>query len=119
MDSACLNLTNKKLLQENRPLKKLPNTQRKFPFKVMETSCKSMEVMGEMVEKGLQNSLDVNVGILCARTAVVGAYFNVRINAKDIKDRKYAENIIEKAKAVYATAIALEQEVIAYIDTKI
>lgn len=91
-----------------------------IPFKVMETSCKSMEVMKEMAEKGLQNSLsDAGVGILCARTAVVGAYFNVRINAKDIKDRKYAENIIEKAKAVYDAAIALEQEVIAYIDTKI
>ena len=91
-----------------------------IPFKVMETSYKSMEVMKEMAEKGLQNSLsDAGVGILCARTAVVGAYFNVRINAKDIKDRKYAENIIEKAKAVYDAAIALEQEVIAYIDTKI
>ena len=91
-----------------------------IPFKVMETSYKSMEVMKEMAEKGLQNSLsDAGVGILCARTAVVGAYFNVRINAKDIKDRKYAENIIEEAKAVYDAAIALEQEVIAYIDTKI
>ena len=91
-----------------------------IPFKVMEISYKSMEVMKEMAEKGLQNSLsDAGVGILCARTAVVGAYFNVRINAKDIKDRKYAENIIEEAKAVYDAAIALEQEVIAYIDTKI
>ena len=91
-----------------------------IPFKVMETSYESMEVMKEMAEKGLQNSLsDAGVGILCARTAVVGAYFNVRINAKDIKDRKYAENIIEEAKAVYDAAIALEQEVIAYIDTKI
>lgn len=91
-----------------------------IPFKVMETSYKSMEVMKEMAEKGLQNSLsDAGVGVLCARTAVVGAYFNVRINAKDIKDRKYAENITEKAKAVYDAAVALEQEVIAYIDTKI
>jgi len=91
-----------------------------IPFRVMETAYQSMEVMKEMAEKGLQNSLsDAGVGALCARTAVIGAYFNVRINAKDIKDRDYATNILSKAKEVYDRTIQLEQEMIAFIDTKI
>lgn len=90
------------------------------PFKVMEVAYHSMEVMKEMAEKGLQNSLsDAGVGALCARTAVIGAYLNVRINAKDIKDRKYAQTILDKANDVYAKAISTEQEILAYINTKI
>ena len=59
-----------------------------IPLKVMETAYKSIEVLLEMMKKGLQNSLsDGGVGVLCAKTAVTGAYFNVRMNAKDIKDR--------------------------------
>lgn len=91
-----------------------------IPFRVMKTACNSMEVMKEMAENGLQNSLsDAGVGALCARTAVIGAYFNVRINAKDIKDREFADQILSDAKSVYDQAITLEKEMIALIDSKI
>ena len=91
-----------------------------IPFKVMETAYNSIEVMLEMAKNGLQNSLsDAGVGALCARTAVIGAYFNVRINAKDIKDRIFADKILNDAKAIYNKTIALEQEMMAIIDAKI
>ncbi len=91
-----------------------------IPFKVMETACNSMEVMLEMAKKGLQNSLsDAGVGALCARTAVFGAYFNVRINAKDIKDRVFADKILAKATSVYQKTIALEQKMMHLIDAAI
>ena len=91
-----------------------------IPFKVMETAYNSMEVMMIMAKKGIQNSLsDAGVGALCARTAVVGAYFNVRINAKDIKDRVFAEEILFKAKEIYNKTNSLENEMIQLIDSKI
>ena len=91
-----------------------------IPFKVMETAYNSMEVMMIMAKKGIQNSLsDAGVGALCARTAVVGAYFNVRINAKDIKDRAFAEEILFKAKEIYNKTNSLENEMIQLIDSKI
>ena len=66
------------------------------------------------------NSLsDAGVGALCARTAVIGAYFNVRINAKDIKDRSFAKEILFKAKGIYDQTNKLEKEMIEFIDTKI
>ncbi|WP_456376381.1 glutamate formimidoyltransferase [Lutibacter sp.] len=90
-----------------------------IPFQVMETAYNSMEVMQAMVKDGLQSSLsDAGVGVLCARTAVIGAYFNVRINAKDIKDRIFAEDILSRAKTVYEKTIAIEKEVMDYIDAK-
>lgn len=80
-----------------------------IPFQVMETAYNSMEVMKEMAETGLQNSLsDVGVGALCAKTAVIGAYFNVKINARDIKDRDFAESILQKAKAIYDNTLETE-----------
>ena len=91
-----------------------------IPFKVMETAYNSMEVMIEMAKNGLQNSLsDAGVGALCARTAVIGAYFNVRINAKDIKDKSFATKILSDAKNIYEKTIALEQEMMAIVDAKI
>jgi len=80
-----------------------------IPFQVMETSYNSMEVMEEMASKGLQNSLsDAGVGMLCAKTAVIGAYFNVKINAKDLKDRKFATAILAKAEAIYNKTLEKE-----------
>ena len=91
-----------------------------IPFKVMETAYNSMEVMMAMAKEGIQNSLsDAGVGALCARTAVIGAYFNVRINAKEIKDRSFAKEILFKAKGIYDQTNKLEKEMIEFIYTKI
>ena len=90
-----------------------------IPFQVMETAHNSMEVMQAMIKDGLPSSLsDAGVGALCARTAVIGAYFNVRINAKDIKDREFAESILTKAEKIYKSTNKTEEEIIAYIDSK-
>ena len=90
------------------------------PYQVMETAYQSMEVMQAMANIGLQNSLsDAGVGALCARTAVYGAYFNVRINAKDIKDRAFTDDILIRAKATFDKTVALENEIVAYINEKI
>jgi len=90
------------------------------PLQVMETAFASMEVMDAMIKIGLQNSLsDAGVGALCARTAVYGAYFNVRINAKDIKDRRKAEDLLSKAKTIFENTVALEAAIIDYINGRI
>jgi glutamate formiminotransferase/formiminotetrahydrofolate cyclodeaminase len=90
-----------------------------IPLQVMETALSSMEVMEAMLEKGLQTSLsDAGVGILCARTAVLGAHFNVKINAKDLKNRAVAEDLLAKAKRIYDEALVREAEAIAFIESK-
>jgi glutamate formiminotransferase/formiminotetrahydrofolate cyclodeaminase len=91
-----------------------------IPFKVMETSYQSMEVMEEMASTGLQNSLsDVGVGALCAKTAVIGAYFNVKINARDIKDKAFADSILKQAETIYQKTLAKESQLTAMIIDKL
>jgi len=91
-----------------------------IPYKVMETAYNSIEVMLAMLQHGIQNSLsDGGVGVLCAKTAVTGAYFNVKINAKDIKDREFAKEILAKAANIYQKTCQLELEMMAVINEKL
>ena len=55
----------------------------------------------------------------CLLFCIISAYFNVRINAKDIKDRDFADNILSKAATIYEKTCALENEMIQLIDRKI
>lgn len=90
-----------------------------IPFKVMQTAYQSIEVMQAMIKDGLPSSLsDAGVGVLCARTAVVGAYFNVRINARDIKDKVFVDDILSKAKEIYLDTLKAESDVMDVIDSR-
>jgi glutamate formiminotransferase/formiminotetrahydrofolate cyclodeaminase len=67
------------------------------PLEVAELALASMEVMADMAERGNPNSVtDAGVGALCARTAVLGAVMNVRVNAADLKDRVKAEEMLAR-----------------------
>jgi len=90
------------------------------PLKVMEISLKSMEVIKAMAEIGNPNSVsDAGVGALCARTAVMGAFLNVKINASGLDDKNYVEEIISKGKAIEEKAQALEKVILDITNRKI
>ena len=111
---------NEEILIRNRAIEEATKYATEIPLKVMETAYNSIEVLLEMMKNGLQNSLsDGGVGVLCAKTAVTGAYFNVRINAKDIKDKDFADKILAKAAEIYKKTIVLEHEMMEMIDDNI
>lgn len=82
------------------------------PLKVAETAYKAMSVIEAMAEKGNPNSVtDAGVGALCARTAVLGAVMNMRINAADLNDKAWAEKVIERGNELEQLAEAIEKSV--------
>ena len=90
------------------------------PFKVMELCYQSMELLKEMVENGNPNSVtDAAVGALCARTGVIGAFMNVKINAVGLNDKEFVKKIIVDGQQIQDNAVKLEQEIIALTNTKI
>ena len=90
------------------------------PFKVMQAALNSMEVIKAMVEIGNPNSVtDASVAALCARTAVLGAFMNVKINASGYKDKGFVTDIIAKGNDIEQKAIALEAEIIELVNEKI
>lgn len=91
-----------------------------IPFKVMQTACESMSVIQSMAEIGNPNSVsDAGVGALCARSAVMGAFMNVRINAAGYDDKAYVNDIIAKGKEIENKAIKLEIEILKTVNEKI
>ncbi|MGB0918448.1 MAG: glutamate formimidoyltransferase, partial [Flavobacteriales bacterium] len=91
-----------------------------IPLRVMEVSHGSFELIKAMAEVGNPNSVtDAGVGALCARTAVIGAHLNVKINAGGLKDKAFLEDVLAKAKKLEEEAIALEAEVLAIVEGKI
>lgn len=48
-----------------------------------------------------------------ARTAVLGALFNVKINLESIKDEGFVKEIAEEAAVLEKKAIAYEQKILA------
>ena len=90
------------------------------PFKVMQLCCDSMEVMKAMTETGNPNSVtDAGVGALCARSAVMGAFLNVKINAAGLSDKSFAADIVSKGKEIEAKAQLLETEILNIVNGKI
>ena len=91
-----------------------------IPFRVMQKSFESMEVIKAMAEIGNPNSVsDAGVGALCARTAVMGAYLNVKINASGIDDKTYANEKLILGAEIEAKAIAMEAEILKIVNEKI
>jgi glutamate formiminotransferase/formiminotetrahydrofolate cyclodeaminase len=90
------------------------------PFKVMQLSLASMEVIKAMAEIGNPNSVsDAGVGALAARAAVLGAHLNVKTNATGYQDKSYADKILAESQAMAEKAIQFEQEILKIVDAKI
>jgi len=91
-----------------------------IPFRVMKKSFESMEVIKAMAETGNPNSVsDAGVGALAARSAVMGAFLNVKINASGLKDKVFVEKIVAEGSDIQAKAIAMEAEILKIVDSKI
>lgn len=90
------------------------------PLRTMKAALGVFDLVRAMAAEGNPNSVsDAGVGALAARSAVLGARLNVRINAAGLKDRARAEALAAEADAVAAEAERLEREVLAIVEQKI
>jgi glutamate formiminotransferase/formiminotetrahydrofolate cyclodeaminase len=90
-----------------------------IPLKVLERAFESMTVIKAMVETGNPASVsDAGVGALCARFAVRGALLNVKINARDLSDKDFARDVIERGEQIEQQSRVLEREILAIVDSK-
>jgi glutamate formiminotransferase / formiminotetrahydrofolate cyclodeaminase len=91
-----------------------------IPFKVMQTAAAGMQIVKAMAQTGNPSSVsDAGVGALCIRTAVMGAFMNVRINASSCNDTNFVNDIIAKGKLIENNIIAQEVEVLRMVNEKI
>lgn len=90
------------------------------PLRTMKAAYKAFDVVRAMAEEGNPNSVtDAGVGALAARSAVMGACLNVKINAAGLKDREMADKLVKEAEEIQTAAQKAEAEILAVVESKI
>ena len=90
------------------------------PLRTMKAAYKAFDVVRAMAEEGNPNSVsDAGVGALAARSAVMGACLNVKINAAGLKDRETADRLVNEANEIQALAQQAEKEILEIVESKI
>ena len=90
------------------------------PFRTMQKAFESFEIVMAMVETGNPNSVtDAGVGALCVRSAVLGAYLNVKVNGAGFKDKAFLDDILKQADELVLKAKTTEDEILASVLEKI
>ena len=90
------------------------------PLRTMKTAFEAFELLESMAKTGNPASVsDAGVGALACRSAVLGAYLNVKINAAGLKDRAKAEELLSEADAIAEKAKSKEQEIINIVNSVI
>lgn len=91
-----------------------------IPFRVMKASLEVFDIVEQMAKEGNPNSVsDAGVGALAARSAVLGAWLNVRINAAGIKNRDLVEPILLESAAMAKLAQEREEVILEIVNSKI
>lgn len=90
------------------------------PLRTMKVSAATFPLIEAMAKEGNPNSVsDAGVGALAARSAVLGAQLNVRINAAGLKNREAADRLTAEAAEIAAKAIEAENRILEIVNSKI
>jgi len=90
------------------------------PFKIMHVCLESCDLLLAMAKKGNPNSIsDVGVGMYCIHAAVHGAYLNVRINSKELKDKKIVKKVDVECKKIIKKINSKIIEIQSIVDKKL
>ncbi|GHT04073.1 methenyltetrahydrofolate cyclohydrolase [Bacteroidia bacterium] len=88
------------------------------PLLVAQKAYKLMDFISMVAKTGNQNAVtDACVSMMCARTAVLGALLNVRINLSSLKDQEYVDHLKKESDFLEAKAIEKEQQLLNWIKT--
>lgn len=80
------------------------------PMEVARRAYAIMDLIAEVAEDGNQNAItDACVSMMSARTAVLGAILNVKINLSSLKDEEYVAKMKAECDQLEKDAVAKEQ----------
>ncbi len=88
------------------------------PMEVARTAHTMLPLIDTVARKGNSNAVtDACVAMMCARTAVLGALLNVRINLTSITDEAFVKEMSAEAERLERETLAAEQQVLEYVKT--
>lgn len=84
------------------------------PLSVASETLEVMSLAEIVLQKGNPNAVtDVLVAVMMARTAILGALYNVKINLKSIKDASFVARLSVQVQKMETIAVQKEQDLLA------
>lgn len=92
----------------------------RIPLQTMKTAAETFPLLEAMALEGNPASVsDAGVGALAARSAILGAGLNVRINAAALTDRDEADRLVAEASQIADEAVSAESRILSIVNSKI
>ena len=87
------------------------------PLAVAECAIRVMELAGKTVAKGNKNAItDGAVAVMMAKTAVLSALYNIKINLSTINDKVFIGKISKQVKKLETNASDREKELLSNVN---
>ena len=84
-----------------------------IPMEVARKALEVMPVIADIARLGNRNAItDACVAMMAARSAVLGALLNVRINLGGLKDKEFVQGLQAEADRIEQTACRKEKELL-------
>ncbi len=90
------------------------------PMQVARNASRLMTLIADVARLGNRNAVtDACVAMMCARSAVLGALMNVRINLGSLKDKEFVDKLCYEADELERLACAREKELLDEINQEL
>ena len=90
------------------------------PLRILELCARTVELDERLAEIGSKLAIsDAATSVMLAYGAMYGAYMNVLVNTRLMKDRAYADELTEKAAGICETYAARAKEVFAAVERRL
>ncbi len=90
------------------------------PMEVARNAFRMLETISTVAREGNSNAVtDACVAMMAARTAILGALLNVRINLSSLKDETYATHLCEEADHLEKQTIQAETDLLTWVRTQL
>jgi formiminotetrahydrofolate cyclodeaminase len=90
------------------------------PMQVARNACELMEIIADVARLGNQNAItDACVAMMAARSAVLGALLNVRINLGSLKDKTFVDELKREADHLEQLACMREKELLEVVNQEL
>ncbi len=110
--------TDEQKAERSRVIQEATKYAAEVPMHVAEEAYAIMETISYVAHNGNQNAVtDGCVAMMAARTCVLGALLNVRINLSSIKDEEFVKRMADRADFLEAEAVRIEKELLDWVKT--
>ena len=102
--------------QRAQAIQKAMKNAARVPLGVAYDAIQVMDLAEKVIRNGNRNAVsDGAVGTMMARTAVLGALFNVKINLASVKDRAFVEEMMGEVNKLESRVHEREAEILSYV----